>query len=185
MLKGLMEASLASCGYFKSPARLQACAQTLARLSGHSAAQAEVIGQASALCDLGMIAMPRELLSRDGPLSPTERAVMQQHTLIGADLLAEVDHPVLLMASSVAAHHHERVDGSGYPLALEGKDIPPEARITSVASIYVAITQPRPFRKQRSHSEAVALIKGLGGSHLDQSLVDLFLLHEDIFERIV
>ena len=84
--------------------------------------------------------------------------------------------------ASIAGAHHERMDGGGYPRGLSAPDIPIEARITALVSIYVALTQPRPFRTMRSHFEAVELLRSLGGSHLDQDLVELVLANHDRFQ---
>ncbi len=181
MLQGVLESSLAYCGYYKSPQRLQELGTLLATLAGYDAAQADTIGQACSLCDIGMVGMPHEVLGRDGPLSPAERGVLQQHTAVGQEILSAIDHPLFRMAADVAAYHHERMDGGGYPRGLPGTEIPPEARIAAVVSIYVALTQPRPFRKLRSHQEALNLLDDLRGSHLDPLLVDLLLANHEHF----
>jgi putative two-component system response regulator len=181
MLQGVIESSLAYCGYYKSPARMQELGRLLAELAGESRERAATIGLACSLCDLGMIGMPHEVLGRDGPLSPTEREVLQQHTLVGEELLGAIEHPQFQVAARVAACHHERMDGGGYPRGLVGEAIPLEARVAAVVSIYVALTQPRPFRKLRSHEDALALLDDLRGSHLDHHLVNLVLANHDHF----
>ncbi len=181
MLEGIIESSLAYCGFYKSPARLRELARDLAVLAGLDDEHAMAVGRATAVCDLGMMGMPHELLSRDGPLRATEREVLQQHTIVGQDLLAGVDHPSFQIAATVAATHHERMDGGGYPNGIPGEDICIEARITAVVSIYVALTQPRPFRTMRSHAEAIELLRSLAGTHLDATLVELLLQNEERF----
>ncbi len=183
MLEGVVESSLAYCGFFKSPARLRQLGMELATLAGLDADQARAIGRATALCDLGMMGMPHELLSRDGPLNRAEREVLQQHTIVGEELLATVDHPDFQLAARVAACHHERMDGGGYPKGISAPDIPIEARIASVVSIYVALTQPRPFRNMRSHDEAIELLRNLAGPTLDPDLVELLLDNEERFHH--
>ncbi len=182
MLEGVLECSLAYCGYYKSPSRLRELARELALLANLGEQRADMVGQAASLCDLGMVGMPHEILGRDGPLSPKERMVLQQHTIVGQDLLSSMDHPTFELAASIAGAHHERMDGGGYPRGLSAPDIPIEARITALVSIYVALTQPRPFRTMRSHFEAVELLRSLGGSHLDQDLVELVLANHDRFQ---
>ncbi len=181
MLEGTLESSLAYCGYYKSPSRLRELARELALLAGMAPDHAERVGQAASLCDLGMIGMPHEILGRDGPLSPAERKILQQHTTVGQELLSTVQHPVFQLAAKVAGAHHERMDGGGYPRGIGGAEIPMEARIVAAVSIYVALTQPRPFRKMRTHEEALELLESLGGSHLDERLVRLLLDHEGRF----
>ena len=182
MLEGVLESSLAYCGYYKSPTRLCELARELALLAGQDEARAEAIGRAASLCDLGMLGMPHEILGRDGPLSLQERKVLQQHTIIGQDLLSAIEHPTFQLAASIAGAHHERMDGGGYPRGLKAPDIPVEARIVAVVSIYVALTQPRPFRKMRSHAEAIELPRSLGGSHRDPELVELLLDNAERFQ---
>lgn len=181
LLQGVLESSLAYCGYYKSPQRLQDLARLLAELAGVEPEQADRMGRACALCDLGMVGMPHEVLGRDGPLSPMEREVLQQHTLVGHELLSSIQHPVFQLAASTALTHHERMDGAGYPHGISGAAIPLEGRISAVISIYVALTQPRPFRKLRSHEEALALLDDLRGSHLDSDLVNLVLANHEHF----
>lgn len=181
LLQGLIESSLAYCGYFKSPARLEQLATELALLAGLDEDHATLVGQATALCDLGMLGMPHELLGRDGALRPHEREIMQTHTTMGHELLSSVQHPTFRMAATVALTHHERMDGGGYPKGLEAPDITTEARIAAVVSIYVALTQPRPFRTMRSHHEAIELLRSLAGSHLDKRLVGLLIDNQDRF----
>jgi putative two-component system response regulator len=181
LLQDLIESSLAYCGYFKSPGRLEQLAKELALLAGLDEAHAIQVGQATALCDLGMLGMPHELLGRDGALRPHEREIMQTHTTVGHELLSSIDHPTFRIAAQVASAHHERMDGGGYPKGVKAPDIPIEARIAAVVSIYVALTQPRPFRTMRSHHEAIELLRSLAGSHLDKRLVELLLDNQDRF----
>ena len=179
LLQGIIESSLAYCGYYRSPGRLAHLARELALLAGLDAERAEAVSHATALCDLGMLGLPHELLGRDGPLRPAEREIMQQHTIIGQELLAEVSHPTFQMAATVAATHHERMDGGGYPNGLKAPNITIEARIASVVSIYVALTQPRPFRNVRSAHQAEEILQGLAGAHLDAGLVKLLLDNQE------
>ncbi len=181
LLDNIIESSLAYCGYYKSPARLERLAVELAKLAGFEAKQANDIGLAASLCDLGMVAMPHELLGKEGALRPHEREIMQTHTAMGQELLSGVDHPVFRLAARVAATHHERMDGGGYPKGLTAENIPVEARIVSAVSIYVALTQPRPFRNMRTHEQAIELLTSLAGAHLDAELVQLLLDHQDDF----
>ena len=182
MLEGILESSLAYCGYYKSPARLRELARALALLAGLDEQRAKATGMAASVCDLGMIGMPHELLGRDGPLNPQERKILQQHTTLGQELLSTVDDPCFQLAATIAGAHHERMDGGGYPHGLKAADIPVEARIVAVVSIYVALTQPRPFRKMRTHGEAIELLMSLGGSHLDPNLVALVVANEHRFQ---
>lgn len=95
------------------------------------------------LCKLGL---PRGILGKPGPLSPDERAAMERHPIIGADVLLVMSHDLKSLAAGVRAHH-ERWDGSGYPDGLAGEQIPLFGRLLAVVDVYDALTHPRVYRK--------------------------------------
>jgi len=96
------------------------------------------------LHDVGKVKVPVELLGKPGPLSPDERAIMEQHTLLGEAMLAEAPLPDTVR--SIVRWHHEKYDGSGYPDGLAGDRIPIEAQIICLADVFDALTTPRPYR---------------------------------------
>ena len=98
--------------------------EVLARAAGWSAAEADVIRQAAPMHDVGKIGIPDAVLRKPGKLTPEEFEVMKTHTLIGAEMLADSDVPILQMAREIALSHHERWDGQGYPNGLAGQEIP-------------------------------------------------------------
>lgn len=114
----------------------------------------EVIRRSAPLHDLGKIGIPDRILLKPGPLTDEEFDVMRKHTTIGARVLSGSRSSVLRVAETIAATHHERWDGSGY-MGLSAENIPLEGRIVAVADAYDAITTERPYRKRRTHEEAV------------------------------
>lgn len=108
------------------------------------------------LHDFGKIEIPSEILNKPAKLTPEERAVIEQHPLIGARYLKKQDFPKEIV--DVVMLHHERLDGSGYPYGLKGEEIPELAQIVAVADIYDALTTDRPYRKGLSSDEALKYI---------------------------
>ncbi len=135
----------------------------------------ETLSYAALLHDLGKIGVPDSLLLKPGPFDADERAAMELHTTLGAEILSGGFHPLVEMSHTVALTHHERWDGSGYPQGLSGHDIPMEGRIVAVCDVYDALTSKRPYKEAWSTEEAVAEIVRQSGTHFDPLVVDAFL----------
>ena len=97
---------------------------------------------------------------------------MQQHTFLGAELLAGEESELFKMAEEIAAHHHERWDGQGYPSGLRGNDIPLSARIVSVADAYDAMTHERPHKGAVSTGDALKIMEQEHRRQFDPDVVD-------------
>jgi putative two-component system response regulator len=108
------------------------------------------------LHDIGKIAVPEHILIKKGPLTPEERTVMEKHPLTGERICAPLKS--LRNVLPIIRHHHERIDGSGYPDGLKGEQIPITARIITTVDIYDALTTDRPYRKAMPPSEALEQI---------------------------
>ena len=135
------------------------------------------------LHDIGKVAIPDAILHKPEPLSRQERQLIEQHPVIGWQIVTQVDF--LGAASDVVRHHHERWDGEGYPDGLKGEDIPLTARVFAVADTLDALTTDRPYRPASPISEARALIAEERGSQFDPDVVDaLATLSDEVFERI-
>ena len=134
-----------------------------------------LIERAAPLHDVGKIAIPDHILLKPARLEPAEVEVMRTHTTIGAQLLNSSNSALLDYARDIALTHHERWDGSGYPQGLEGSAIPLAGRIVAVADVYDALTHDRPYRKQRSHTDVMAIITAERGRHFDPEIADAFL----------
>jgi putative two-component system response regulator len=135
----------------------------------------KLIQLAALLHDLGKIGVPDAILLKTGRLTPEEFSTMKKHCHAGASILAESQTPLLQMAERIAAHHHERFDGLGYPNGLAGEEIPIEARIVSVADVYDALTHERPYKKAWSKQEAIDEIVSQSGRQFDPQVVRAFV----------
>ena len=125
------------------------------------------------LHDVGKIGVPDAILLKPGPLNEAEAATMREHPDIGARLLSGVDF--LQPALSVVRHHHERWDGTGYPLGLKGKQIPVEARIVALCDAFDAMTSDRPYRPAVSVEAACREIEDCAGTHFDPEMTNLLV----------
>lgn len=118
----------------------------LAEHMGFDPERIEILRQAAPLHDVGKIGIPDSILRKPGPLTPAEYALMKQHTRLGAELLAGSENRILEAARIIAASHHERWDGSGYPAGLAGDAIPVEGRIVAVADAFDSLTHRRTYK---------------------------------------
>lgn len=118
----------------------------------------ETITFASPMHDIGKIGIPDSILLKEGPLTGPELEVMKTHTTIGHHILSGSDHTNIKTAATIALSHHERWDGSGYPMGLKGADIPIEGMIAMVCDTYDALRSKRPYKEPFSHDEAVRII---------------------------
>ena len=121
-----------------------------------------LISTASFLHDIGKIGIDEKILNKPGRLTPEERKIMEKHTMIGADMLANLpmyeDEPLMKVAYQICRWHHERYDGKGYPDGLKGEEIPISAQVVALADVYDALTSERVYKKAYSHEEAVQMI---------------------------
>lgn len=143
----------------------------------------------SPLHDIGKVAIPDSVLRKPGKLTDAEFEVMKAHSRHGAETLeaALARFPgaqFLTVARDIAAAHHERWDGGGYPLGLAGEDIPLAARIVAVADVYDALTSKRCYKDAFSHSRAKAIISADSGKHFDPRVVAAFHAAEEEFIAI-
>ncbi len=147
------------------------------------------IGLASSLHDIGKVGIPDSILLKPGKLTAEERGIMEIHTLIGGDCLDAIqarlgDNEFMSIARQIAYYHHERWDGTGYPHALRGNEIPLVARIVAVADVYDALTSKRPYKNAMTHKDSRDIIVAGCGKHFDPEIVGAFLRHEEEFEAI-
>lgn len=147
----------------------------LALTMGLPPREADIIHVAGHLHDIGKIGVPDSVLQKQGPLAPDEWRAIRRHPEAGADILRPVVALSNLGIVDMVLHHHERYDGSGYPLGLRGPDIPLGARIIALADSLSAILQNRPYRKARDFQAARREIIGCSGTHFDPRVVDAFI----------
>jgi HD-GYP domain-containing protein (c-di-GMP phosphodiesterase class II) len=145
----------------------------------------------SPLHDLGKIGIPDEILLKPGRLDEREFALMKTHAQRGKDLIDELLRNYGLdgvgyvdMLRNIALHHHENVDGSGYPGGLRAEDIPIEARIVSVADVFDALTSERPYKKAWDNDRAFQALRDMAGHKLDRRCVEILIIHRDEVEEI-
>jgi HD-GYP domain-containing protein (c-di-GMP phosphodiesterase class II) len=132
----------------------------------------KTLRDAAKLHDLGKIGISDEILLKPGPLTDEEWGVMRTHPSVGEEILKPVKS--LTHLRDLVRHHHEKLDGSGYPDGLKGNQISLLARILAVADIYDALLTNRPYRKAFSKDEAAELLKEME-TKIDQSVVDALL----------
>jgi diguanylate cyclase (GGDEF)-like protein len=138
-----------------------------------SEAQVQHIRIAARLHDIGYLAIPAEVLSRNSRLNPAEFAAFHVHAGAGARLLAAVHLPADVI--EIVRHHHEQVNGRGYPDGLTADRIPLGGRMLGVVDAYCAITSDRPFRKARSPEEALDELERFSGAQFDEMIVRTFV----------
>jgi putative nucleotidyltransferase with HDIG domain len=134
--------------------------------------EVQILYWAALVHDIGKIALPREILKKKGPLSELEWTYMELHPTIGANLVS-VTNTMSSLAPIVHAHQ-EKYNGKGYPYGLEGNDIPIGARILAVVDAYDAMTDKRPYRRPKTHEEALVELQQNRGQQFDPLIVDTF-----------
>jgi putative two-component system response regulator len=137
-------------------------------------AQADVIGRAAMLHDIGKIGIPDSILLKPEPLTPEEFEVIKQHTVIGREILSGSPAPLLQTAELIAYTHHERWDGRGYH-GMCRDEIPIEGRIVAVADTFDALVNDRPYRTARSLDAAFDELKSQRGAQFDPEVLDAFI----------
>jgi diguanylate cyclase (GGDEF)-like protein/putative nucleotidyltransferase with HDIG domain len=125
--------------------------------------------RAALLHDIGKVAVTSEILGKPGALTPEEYAEIQRHPIVGSVILA---HAGLHDEAHWIRHHHERIDGTGYPEGLSGDDIPLESRILFVADAFEALTSDRPYRRGVEVEKALAELRRCAGSQFDEDVVE-------------
>ncbi|MHB8843220.1 MAG: HD domain-containing phosphohydrolase [Nitrospirota bacterium] len=159
-------------GTYGHSMRVGGYADLIAKRLGIPAKEREKLRAAAMLHDIGKIGISETVLGKPGPLSGEEMVMVRKHPENGVAILRPLSHyhdvlPVIL-------HHHEHLDGSGYPHGLMGRSIPLLARIISVADAYDAIVSDRPYRKAGSHEQALAELLRMAGKQFDADVVHIF-----------
>ena len=161
--------------------RVHAYSIALARAHRIPESELEALGRGVLLHDIGKIGISDAILLKPGPLTPEEWQVMRTHPEVGRQFLDRI--PFLRDAIPVVYHHHERWDGTGYPLGLAGSAIPLGARIFAVADAFDALTFDRPYSKAIPMADARERIRIAAGTHFDPAVVATFLaMPLDVFE---
>lgn len=164
--------------------RVGEIAAMLAALFGESEREVEFIRQAAPLHDIGKIGIPDRVLNKPGKLDHDEWLVMQNHAVIGYELLRKSDKRVLQLGAQIAHEHHECWDGSGYPRGLRGMDISLSGRIVAIADVLDALVSPRCYKQPWPLDEALAFIRDNAGKRFDPQLTAMLLANVPLLERI-
>ncbi|WP_300524141.1 HD domain-containing phosphohydrolase, partial [Aminiphilus sp.] len=166
--------------------RMEAYCREVASWLGRSQEEQEGIALFARLHDIGKIRVPLSLLSKPGALTPEEFEIVRKHTLWGAELIG--DAPWVAVGKRICLSHHEKWDGSGYPLGLSGESIPWEGRVVALADVYDALRSPRVYKQGMNHARAVEIILAGDGrtspGHFDPEVLRLFRERHGTFEKI-
>jgi len=150
----------------------------------------DLLFKTSPLHDIGKVGVPDAILFKPGKLTREEFDEMKQHSFFGSQTLMEVERQLaapeafVSMAYEIALHHHERWDGTGYPLGLQGEEIPLSARIVALADTYDALTSARVYKPPYAMEDARSIIWRDRGKQFDPAVVDAFMACEDVFAEI-
>ncbi|WP_020182498.1 HD domain-containing phosphohydrolase [Methylotenera sp. 1P/1] len=159
--------------------RMSHISKILALALGFNEDFADKLLQAAPMHDIGKIGIPDHILLKPGRLDDEEMRIMQQHPLIGAEILANTNSELIKLAHSVALHHHEKWDGTGYPAGIKGEAIPIEGRIVAVADVFDALTNKRPYKEAWPVDKTMDFFKEQRGKHFDPSIVDALVRELD------
>ncbi|MDD2367270.1 MAG: two-component system response regulator [Desulfuromonadaceae bacterium] len=152
--------------------------------------QIEIIAKSAPLHDIGKIAIPDGILLKPGKLTNEEFDVIKTHARRGFDMLRTAGGYMgergdfLSMAMDISHYHHEKWDGTGYPNALVGEEIPLAARLMAVADVFDALTTSRPYKAAIPFERAAAIIMEGSGTHFDPQVVDAFASIQEEFQRV-
>jgi putative two-component system response regulator len=183
-------------------------ARLIAEELGWRGEQLEMLEQATQLHDIGKIGIPDSILLKPGKLEPEEMEMMRKHsafgkqitqsipehdlnllrrhTELGSRLLETTESPILALAATIAMSHHEKWNGTGYPLCLAGEDIPIAGRITAVADVFDALSSKRPYKPAFPLEECMQILADGRGSHFDPVVLDAFFRRrEDVVQTQV
>jgi len=154
--------------------RLAAYATSLGRSLGLDDADLSALERGGFLHDIGKIAVPDSVLLKEGKLDPQESRVMQEHPVVGDALCSGLNS--LRTVRPIVRHHHERLDGSGYPDGLKNTEVPLLAQIVSIVDVFDALTTERPYRSARPYGEAFEVLSAEASKGWrDRALVDAFV----------
>ncbi len=156
----------------------------LARLSGLSEEEAEVIYIASTMHDVGKVAVPDAILNKPGRLTPEEFEEIKLHATMGYEMLKKSERPVMKMAAQIALEHHEKYDGTGYPKGLSQEEISLVGRIAAVADVFDALGTSRIYKKAWPLEDILVFMQAEKGRHFDPVLVEKLFYNLDKFVRI-
>jgi putative nucleotidyltransferase with HDIG domain len=153
--------------------RVARTSRALGESAGISGVDLENLYRGGMIHDIGKIGVPDAILLKPEALNATEFDVIRKHPLVGEEIARPLRSAASLL--SIIRHHHERIDGRGYPDGLTGDSIPLLARIVAICDAYDAMISDRPYRPGRTPQEAISVLRQGAGSQWDARLVDIFV----------
>lgn len=178
----------------------------IAEQLGYPQKRLPMLEQAAQLHDVGKIGIPDSILFKPGKLDPDEFELMRKHCALGRQIIEPISDkdwevlkthtrrgesllhvrssPLLMLAAKIAQTHHEKWDGTGYPLGLSGEDIPLEGRIVAVADVYDALASARPYKKPFPRSQCFEILEAGRGRQFDPAVLDAFFKRSDAIVEI-
>lgn len=149
----------------------------------------KIMSQSAPLHDIGEVAVPDSILLKRGKLTDEEFSVIKNHPIYGSETIAKYEknlpnNALLKSAREISLSHHEKWDGSGYPIGLKEDEIPISGRLMALADVYDALTTNSVYRTARSHEEALVIIQNNKSKHFDPDIVDAFISIESKFKSI-
>lgn len=158
--------------------RMSHYAAAVARKMGLPEEDVETILYAAPMHDVGKIGIPDHILLKPGKLDADEWRIMKAHATMGVRILEGSDADVVKMGEIIAGTHHEKWNGEGYPLGLEGENIPLSGRISAIADVFDALTSRRPYKEAFPLDRSFSIIAEERGTHFDPAVVDAFFAIE-------
>lgn len=144
---------------------------------GYKEKELRLLGKACLLHDIGMFAIDNKIINKKEKLTDKELMILRNHTAVGAEILKKEEEVVRLAAS----HHHERVDGQGYPNNIKGEDLPEIVRIVSIADIYTALISDREYREAKDPKEVITYLMQMSAKQVDTNIVKRLLENMSLF----
>lgn len=164
--------------------RMAAYARRLAERIGLSDHQCSMLELAAPMHDIGKVGIPDQILKKPAKLDAEEWEIMKSHSDLGHGVLSASEAPLFRLAADIARYHHEKWDGTGYPVGLSGEAIPLTARIVALADVFDALTMERPYKGAWSIDDALAYISEQAGSHFDPYLARCFVELKPMLELV-
>ncbi|GGC65500.1 HD domain-containing phosphohydrolase [Undibacterium terreum] len=155
--------------------RMAHYSKLIAKRLGMPASFQQLLLEAAPMHDIGKLGIPDYILLKPGKLTDAEMAIMRHHPTIGANILEGSDIPLLQLGEEIARTHHEKFDGTGYPLGLSGENIPLSGRIVAVADVFDALSSERPYKKAWSPERAKSFLMESAGTHFCPVCVNAFI----------